>query len=149
LAYDSTDPDLSAVLAHWPRTQAGKLDLRRTPFRLLAITDRFDLQGPADAEGAPTNAGEGHIVFGLVDPNGCANRSATVIFEYELVARSQADVASWVAAWHALGSSSLGSEAYNSALQAITERFASGSGSRLARLRTNALISNGGYVDGA
>ena len=38
----------------------------------------------------------------------------------------------WARAWHALGGWPLGSEAYRSALQALTDRFAAGPGRALA-----------------
>jgi hypothetical protein len=122
------------VLDPWPRLQDGSLDLARAPLRLLAIVNRLDLRDVGDGR-----AGEGRFVFGLLDKNGDPV-PFTLILEYELPATSEADVVEWARAWHALGSLPFPSEEYNSALQAMTDRFTArraGRNGGLAAVRTN------------
>ena len=128
----------SQVLAAWPRTPDGKLDLARSPLRLLTIVNRIDVRDLAHG-----HAGEGRFVFGVLDPQG--NPLAfTVILEYHLPAATQADVLGWANDWHALGNLPFPSEQYNAALQAVTTRFSGRNaapgqvnGSALSQLRTN------------
>ena len=110
------------IVASWPRTPDGKLDLAQAPFRLQAIVNRFDLRNLANGDG-----GEGRFVFGFDDPSGVPLQ-ATIIFEYKLPAATEADVLDWAQSFHALGGLSFG-EDYNAALQAITDRF-TGRGAR-------------------
>ncbi|GIW73059.1 MAG: hypothetical protein KatS3mg102_2601 [Planctomycetota bacterium] len=128
------------ILDPWPRLPDGRLDLKRAPFRLLAIVNRIDLrQNPSYGAG---NAGEGRFVFGALDPNGNPLQF-TVIFEYKLPARSLADVKRWAERWHALGALDFGAD-YNRALEAITDAFAGRgvapgrpNGSSIGQIRTN------------
>lgn len=105
-------------LDRWPRTPDGKLDLARSPMRLNAIINRFDLRNLDKGD-----AGEGRFIFAINDPDfiGFPLR-ATFIFEYKLPARTPAEVQAWADAFHELGSLPFG-EAYNAKLQAITDRF--------------------------
>jgi hypothetical protein len=109
----------SQILASWPRTPTGKLDLSRAPLRLLAIVSRLDLR---DLERG--DAGEGRFVFAfdLAPVPSAPPPEATIIFEYKLPAARERDVVRWAGSFHALGSLPSG-ESYNAALQAITERF--------------------------
>jgi hypothetical protein len=106
----------SLILASWPRTPDGKLDLARAPFQLQAIVNRFDLRNLASGD-----AGEGRFVFAFLDGNGHPLQ-ATMIFEYKLPAATDSDVLGWAQSFHALGALAFG-EDYNAALQAITDRF--------------------------
>lgn len=106
------------VLKSWPRSEDGKLDLTRAPLRLLAIVHRLDL-----IDAAKDKAGEGRFVFGVLDASGNPLQF-TVIFEYELRAESPREVRGWQDAVHALQGLPFPSEAYNQALQALTDRFA-------------------------
>jgi hypothetical protein len=124
------------ILASWPRLPGGALDLRAAPFQLLAIVNRFDLRNLDRGD-----AGEGRFVFAFLD--GGLPIEATIIFEYALPAASEADVARWARAFHALGALAF-SEEYNVALQALTESFtgrgarpAATNGSAIAAVRTN------------
>jgi hypothetical protein len=103
---------------NWPLQANGKLDLTRSPFRLLAIVNREDVS----AQGV----GEGRFVYGVVDAAGNP-QSMTVIFEYGLPATDANGAAltrsAWAAKFHALGALTLGSEPYNAALQAVTDLF--------------------------
>jgi hypothetical protein len=115
-------------------------NLGNAPFRLLAIVDRLDLS--ASDTTSVRNAGEGRFVFGVLN---AANDPVpfTVIFEYEQLATDRPALRSWAQEWHALGGQSFG-PAYNSALQAITDKFsgrdrapAKPNGSPLNQIRTN------------
>jgi hypothetical protein len=126
----------------------GKLDLSRAPFRLLAIANRIDLNDGT----APTvtTAGEGRFVFGFA-PFG-QTLQATLIIEYNIPATSQAEILDLAKAWHGLRALMIGTEEYNAALQAVTERFtargAGGAGrtngSALGQVRTNDFFTFGG-----
>ncbi|MFZ5438834.1 MAG: hypothetical protein ACOZQL_02435 [Myxococcota bacterium] len=129
----------SLVVAPWP-TVNGRLDLTRAPFRLLAIVNRMDLRDLSQG-----SAGEGRFVFGVVDANGNPLQF-TVIFEYRLPATTSAEVTQWAQDWHALGALTVGTAAYNQALENLTNRFAGPNaapgrinGSALNQLRTNEL----------
>jgi hypothetical protein len=147
----------SQILAKWPRTATGALDLARAPVRLLAIVNRVDLRDLARGD-----AGEGRFVFSfnLESPPPppppappapspappappAPPPEATIIFEYKLPAAHERDVARWADAFHALGRLPFG-ERYNAALQEITERFVHRgarpgypNGSAIAAVRTN------------
>jgi hypothetical protein len=125
------------ILAPWPRTADGKLDLARAPLRLNAIVNRIDLRDP----GAP-HAGEGRFVFSM-ESNGFPLQG-TLIMEYRLPASSPDEIQAWADAWHALGSHPFPSEEYNAALQVLTDKITAHgalpgapNGSGLLRLRTN------------
>jgi hypothetical protein len=126
------------VLQPWPRSADGKLDLARAPLRLLAITSRLDLQ---DLENG--KAGEGRLVYGVLDETGNP-LEFTVIFEYLLPAKNVAEAREWADAFHGLQALPFPSEAYNDALQAITDAFTARdaipsrpNGSALIDIRTN------------
>jgi hypothetical protein len=126
------------VLATWPRTADGKLDLARAPMRLLAITHRLDLE-----ELAKGRAGEGRFTYGVLDPFGNP-MEFTVIFEYALPARDAEESRAWVGAVHALQELAFPSPEYNAALQRITDAFSgrdvspgAPNGSALIDIRTN------------
>lgn len=146
------------LLAEWrqrdgaaPTDPAWQPNFLHAPFRLLAITNRLDLQR-RDADGLPLSAGEGRFVFGFTTGTGPAAPAlpATVIFEYELPARTEAEVLAWAQAWHALGKFPAFNDDYNKALAALTERFtkrgaAPGkpNGSALNQIRTNEIAFSG------
>lgn len=134
------------VLQPWPRTADGKLDLSRAPVRLLAIVNRLDLQDLAQGK-----AGEGRFVFGVLGANG-ESLQFTLIFEYALQAADDAGVRRWATDVHALQALPFPSEAYNQALQALTDRYTQRgaaptkpNGSALIDIRTNELALS---VDG-
>ncbi len=127
---------ISGIINAWPKV-GGKLDLTKAPLRLLAIVNRLDLRNLAAGK-----AGEGRFVFGVLD--GGTPRQFTVILEYNLPGSTQADVASWAARWHALGTLGIGTPAYNAALQKITDAFAGPNliptrpnGSSISQVRSN------------
>jgi hypothetical protein len=105
--------------------------------RLLAISHRLDLHDLPRGR-----AGEGRFVYGVTDRDG-ASLLFTVILEYVLAAHTEAEYREWAFAVHALRALPFPSEAYNQALQALTERYtARGAGHVLEgpdrfRIRTN------------
>lgn len=138
-------PNIGAlVLNSWPRI-GGKLDLNKAPFRLLAIVNRVDLRGNLVYGGG--SAGEGRLVFGVVNRNaagGCSTTRFTVIFEYGVPKSGCSSVKAYAQQWVNLGNIALGSAAFNPALQAITDQFTTANAapnrpnrSALNQLRTN------------
>ncbi len=138
-------PNIGAlVLNSWPRI-GGRLDLDRSPFRLLAIVNRVDLRGNTVYGGG--SAGEGRLVFGVVNRNaagGCSTMPFTVIFEYGVPVSGCTNVKNYGQQWVNLGNIALGSAAFNPALQAITDQFTKANAapnkpnrSALNQLRTN------------
>lgn len=132
-------PNIQAqVIGPWLAASGGvQLDMRRAPFRLLAIVARLDLR-----QNAPFNAGEGRFVFGLLDPNGNFTQYL-LILEYGLDAADCKAVLTWANDWHNLGTIPFGPN-YNAALQAVTDRFtkintspAKPNGSSLNQARTD------------
>ncbi|HEX4959457.1 MAG TPA: hypothetical protein VF173_01365 [Thermoanaerobaculia bacterium] len=112
----------SVVIDPWLAASGGKiLDMKKAPFRLLAIVARLDLRQNAGYSGG-TSAGEGRFVYGLIDANGNPLQFL-VIFEYGLDAANCTAVLAWANLWHGLGSNAFG-PAYNAALQGVTDRFA-------------------------
>lgn len=127
-------PMNAVVTQPWLAASGGtRLDLTRAPFRLLAIVNRMDLRNLSRG-----SAGEGRFVFGVLGAGG-TQLQFTVILEFNLPATTQADVDRWAADWHALGSLPVGSPAFNTALEAITNRFA---GPNASPARPNASAIN-------
>jgi hypothetical protein len=132
------------ILGPFPRMANGDLDLGRAPFRLLAIVNRIDLQ-----DVSRQSAGEGRFVFGVLDSNGNPLQM-TMILEYNIPASSAQEVTDLANAWHGLSSLPFPSEQYNTALQAITDRFAGRNaapgrvnGSAIGQVRTNDFFTLG------
>ena len=132
------------VIAPWPRI-AGKLDLDQSPFRLAAIVNRADLGSNPTYGGGGGSAGEGRLVFGVVDRTaGCTFMPFSVIFEYGIPISGCEAIKAWANQWIDLSFLAIGSPAYNAALEAITEQFVQAgaapskpNGSALNQLRTN------------
>jgi hypothetical protein len=98
----------------------GQLDMRFTPFRLLAIVNRFDQRGNFPGE----FAGEARLVFTLISSDCTQKKAYTVAFEYAVNKPNNCDsVFNWANQWYKLKDLTLGSEAYNAALQKITDQF--------------------------
>jgi hypothetical protein len=131
---------IKVLISSWPKTAAGKLDLAKAPFTLQAIVNRFDLR-------APGNAGElRFIYYARLPVNLNVFRDFAVILEYKMAAPTAADVKTWANLWKDLGTAPLGSVAYRTKLQAITDRVtkrgrAPGkiNGSAISQVRTNSL----------
>ncbi|RKG92802.1 Ig-like domain-containing protein [Corallococcus terminator] len=112
----------AGVARDWPTRADGKLDLTKAPLRLRSIANRLDLRDVSRG-----SAGEGHFVFDVLDASG-QPLGLTITLAYELPARTHADVLEQARRWHALARLTPGTEAFNSALQAITDRFPPGAG---------------------
>ncbi len=128
------------VLNNWPRLN-GKLDLAKSPFRLMAIVNRIDLRQNVAYGGG--NAGEVRFVFALK----CSTSDIStfmVIFEYGVPISGCTAVRDWGEQWHQLGSMTIGSTSFNSALQSLTDKVTNAgadltkpNGSALNQIRTN------------
>jgi len=97
---------------------ACPLDLKRAPFRLLAISNRVDLECAGYTGAGP---GEARFVFGVLDSAGNPLRAA-VIFEYELPTQRGATPYTpelWENDWHALSTLAVGSPPYLAVLEGI------------------------------
>jgi len=136
------------------------LDLKKAPFRLLAIVNRIDLGksgpgfsgygGPVTEQ--PTDAGELRFVFGVTQPNPwgagsestCGKKEFTVILEYGVPGRGCGHVTSWARDWAHLNTFSTFDSAYRAHLESLTERVVTrnkapgkGNGSAINQIRTN------------
>ncbi|MEI2432397.1 hypothetical protein RDV84_06745 [Lysobacter yananisis] len=141
---------VSQTLGSWPLDGAGKLNLDQSPFRLLAIVNRMDLRTNSAYGGG--NAGEGRFVFGMVRRNAngtCTAVDDLIILEYKIPIAGCANVRSYARQWGALGGLALGSAAYNSALQNVTDRFTAANAapgmpnnSAISQVRTNEFLQN-------
>ena len=111
----------SLIIDPWLAASGGTtLDMRKAPFRLLAIVARLDLRENAGYSGG-TTAGEGRFVFDLLDESGNPT-NFLLILEYGLDAADCRAVLDWAQAFHGLGAYPFGA-GYNDALQAVTDRF--------------------------
>lgn len=119
-----------------------KLDLAKSPFRLIAITNRMDQRDEVAGE----VSGEGRFVFALTggpaDDAASPPLAMTVIFEYVLPATRT--TREWADSWHALGKFNGTGEDYRAALEGVTNAFSKrGSnpnglnGSAIGQVRTN------------
>lgn len=108
-------------------TCQGTLDMKKAPFRLLAITNRIDIR-------KPDIAGEGRFTFALLDdptenPNDPAMfaREFTVLLNYALPLTKGKDIQAWAKQWHGLSEMNCDGtdcEGYRTALAKITDQFA-------------------------
>ena len=111
---------------------ASNMELQHAPFRLLAITNRIDLNNISN-----NSAGEGRLTFGLTHDG---SNDFTLIFEYDLKANEPKGITKWVQDWHSLSAfEDRNSEEYINRLVKIVESFTS-SGSDLNQIRTNEVI---------
>jgi hypothetical protein len=142
----------SANLTNWKTLLVNKLEF--IPLRLLAIVNRLDLRGNFAYTGGTTSGGEGRFVFGFMDSNaGCTpGAPMTVILEYGIPLTTCSTLNAYAQHWYNLKNLALGSAAYNTALQAITDVFTKANAnpsrpnkSALNHLRTNEILS-GGWV---
>jgi hypothetical protein len=129
---------------------ACKLDLKRAPFRLLAISNRVDLEcagytGPGD--------GEARFVFGVLDSAGNPLHAA-VIFEYKLPPQRGGvpyTAVNWEKDWHPLSTMSIGSPVYMKTLQLILDDVTAvgalpggpNKGTSIGQVRTNEIDFGG------
>lgn len=119
-------PDMEAFIHNWLVNSNGlqdsTLDLSIAPFRLIAIVNCLDLRGNPGYPGSAGNAGEGKFVFTGVSANGSA-QAFTVIFEYTISETTCSAIKAYAREWYDLKDLTIGSPAYNSALQHITDGF--------------------------
>jgi hypothetical protein len=125
---------------------ACPLDLKRAPFRLLAISNRADLECASYTGGGD---GEARFVFGVLGATGNALR-ATVILEYRLPPQRASvpyTATDWENDWHPLSSMPIGSAAYLATLESLLKDItAPGAwpggpnlGTAIGQVRTNEL----------
>lgn len=131
---------------------AGQLNMDLAPFQLVAIVNRMDLRGNSGY--GMSKAGEGRFIFKLVFPMTCdsgddPNESSLegpflVILEYGINRNNCLSAKAFAQEWTALNTLSLGSAAYNDALEHITMQFtqcgtntAKPNQSSLNQIRTN------------
>lgn len=131
------------LLDPWIAASGGpdaELDLSRAPFRLLAIVNRFDLRSGLSYGGDAL--GELRFVFTAMSETCAPLPNFTVIFEYGVPSwaarafggcRAQA----WAQRWKDLEAHPVGSAAYNTALELLTERVLSNATETFGQLRTN------------
>lgn len=137
---------ITQILDQWPRLGDGRLNLKKSPMRLLAIVNRIDLRKNSTYGG---DGGEGRFVFGVLDPNTCAQRQFTVILEYGLPFHQCSEIRDFGTQWKDLDTLTLGSVAYNAALQAITDQFTGANaepskpnGSAINQVRSNEFLNS-------
>ncbi|HUR79610.1 MAG TPA: hypothetical protein VM733_02515 [Thermoanaerobaculia bacterium] len=134
--------NINNVITAWKNASGGgALDMKKAPFRLIAIVNRIDL-ADNPSYGGNANSGELRFVFGLM--NNCQPTRFAVIFEYGVPPKSCFGLKAYAQQWRNLSNLAVGSAAYNAALQAITDPItvhgAGGSkpnGSALNQLRSN------------
>jgi hypothetical protein len=119
-------------------------NFENAPFRLLAIVNRMDLAVPLENHLNPqasagrfrgsysgsddiveADAGEGRLVFGLIDASGQAVQPGmTLIFEYGLdIGGQPGRFFDWAMAWHRLGNFQDFDSAYRGELAKLTRAF--------------------------
>lgn len=119
------------IINAWEAASGGPgapLNLAKAPFRLCAIVNRVDLRGNMTYGGSTNNpcdpqcnSGEARFVFSAV--NGCSPVRFLVILEYCVPRHGCKEIKAWGKQWAALAGIPFG-PAYNTALQAITDQFA-------------------------
>lgn len=148
---------LNSVIAPWIRRSGGTdpitlgnwqtkpLDVTQAPFKLTAIVNRMDLGGNSGY--GISNAGEGRFVFCVVRCNALGTSTAepfNIIFEYGLPLKTCTALKNYAKEWIDLKTMTIGSTAYNAALETITAVFANAganpagvNGSAINQVRTN------------
>ncbi|RZA24733.1 MAG: hypothetical protein EOP10_09000 [Proteobacteria bacterium] len=144
-------PGFMQAIEQWKNASIARgvdgLDLRIAPFRLMGITNRFDVRNPL----IPGDAGEARMVYAMLEnpsdrpqDDGQTVRPFSLIFEYKVAVQSDDQLREWLSLWHEL--SSLECRPGNCApfmnkLTTITKMFTHKQGpllrSSLGQLRTN------------
>jgi len=144
---------INNIINTWNTLSGGTFDIKFAPFKLIAIVNRVDLRGNTGY--GVTNPGEGRFVFCAINCNN-GNTSVfgspapfMVIFEYGLPQKKCATLKAFAKQWSDLSGMTLGSAAYNNALENITNQFTMANtspskpnGSSLNQIRTNELALN-------
>ena len=109
----------------------GQLSMEQAPFKLQAIVNRIDLRGNSGYGFG--NAGEGRFIFRLLFPFTCdtpddpgsalLSGPFLVILEYGINKKKCTSIKAFAQSWSDLNGLSIGSAAYNAALEAITMQF--------------------------
>lgn len=130
---------------------ACPLDLKRAPFRLLAISNRVDLECAGyTGVGDP----EARFVFGVLDSSGNPLQAA-VIFEYKLPPQrggAPYTATSWENDWHVLSTLAIGSPTYLKVLEGILDDVTAvgawpggpNLGTSIGQVRSNEIAFGGG-----
>jgi hypothetical protein len=137
-----------ANVLNWKALIINKLEF--IPLRLLAIVNRLDLRGNFAYGGGTASGGEGRFVFCFIDSNnGCLadyNRGnnvppmqMTVILEYGIPLKTCSALSKYANQWYNLKNIALGSAAYNTALQTITDVFTKANAAGINRPNRSAL----------
>lgn len=143
---------LTKIINPWPKLTDGSLDMARSPFKLVAIVNRLDLgKGTGPAAYGSRGAGELRFVFAAVDRSAgtCTVSPFLVIFEYGVPKTACPAVKSWAQQWANLSLITLGTAAFNPALEALTQQVvvrnaAPGkpNGNAINQIRTNENMLN-------
>lgn len=106
--------------------------LKYSPFKLTAIVNRLDLRGNMGYGGSSSNSGETRFIFSVIKNTSTTNCKDSlgsggldgfnVIFEYGNPHATCSALKAYAQQWVNLSSLSLGSSAYNTALEAITHQ---------------------------
>jgi hypothetical protein len=133
----------------WKGWEGTTWDLRRVPFRLLAIINRIDLLRSPLLAGE--NAGEVRFVFGAVDISegaNCMPLSFTVILEYGVRKSSCAELQRWAQSWVDLAKLAPSDVTYREGLSQLTNSVTGGdpnrakpNGSAIDHVRTNEILN--------
>ncbi len=128
----------------------NSFELRFVPFKLVAIVNRIDLRTNFGYGGG--DAGEGRFVFCPVTADCTPEQDFTIIFEYGVNIQGCSNVRAYAQQWSNLSTLTLGSDAYNAALQAITDQFTAANtnpskpnGSSINQIRTNEISLGPGW----
>jgi hypothetical protein len=110
----------SGCIPGGPLTGPGAcpLDLKKAPMRLLAVSNRVDLECAGYTGVGP---GEARFVFGVLDGSGAARRAAFIL-EFQLPPQRGAAPYTpemWENDWHALSPLAIGSPVYMKTLEGI------------------------------
>lgn len=110
------------------------MNFANAPFRLLAITNRLDLNPP-----------EGRLVFGMLPSEG----RMTIIFEYQLPVADSLEFNEWALKWHSLSKHESFDSAYIAELKEVVSGFTGKNtspsrvnGSSIGQVRTNDIINS-------
>lgn len=120
-------PDLNTLILNpWLQKSknagnpSGFLDMRFAPFKLTSILNRFDLR----TRFRQIPSGEGRFTFCAINSDCGAPLPFTFVVEYGIPGNGSCEqLASWASQWFNLKNYELGTEAYNQALQDITDQF--------------------------
>lgn len=146
---------INQIISQWKTESGGvKLDLKKSPLRLLAIVPRVDLRRTTGGGGSYSSnlsgkfldAGEMRFVFGFVlkpgwngagfvgpiqipgQAAGCRALPFSVIVEYKVPKCECKGVKDWAARWVDLKNWVPGTAAYNTRLQRLTEEIVRANG---------------------